>query len=72
MLPLLETWWPLIRADQAPAMPPQPGGTFHLQKDLDPFRHVLAHRGWDTPVREVAALALAHDMIHRERRGNES
>jgi methionyl-tRNA formyltransferase len=68
MLALLETWWPVIRAGQAPAMPPEPVGTFHLQKDLEPFRHVLARRGWDTPVREVAALALVHETIHGDRR----
>ena len=40
------------------------GGTMHRRKDLEPFRHVLARQGWDTPVREVAALALDHVSIH--------
>ena len=63
---LLETWWPAIRAGQAPAVAQEPGGTLHLRKDLEPFKSVLARRGWDTPLREVAALALDHDRIHGE------
>ncbi len=68
MRALLETWWPAIRAGQAPRMAQEPGGTLHLKKDLEPYRQVLASRGWDTPIREVTALALDHDTIHGERR----
>jgi len=49
-------------------MTQEPGGTLHLRKDLEPFAQVLARRGWDTPVREIAALALDHDTIHGARR----
>ena len=65
---LLEAWWPALRAGQAARMTQEPGGALHLRKDLEPFRHVLARRGWDTPIREVAALAIDHDAIHGERR----
>ena len=68
MRALLETWWPAIRAGQAPRMAQEPGGTLHLKKDLEPYRQVLASLGWDTPIRELAALALDHETIHGERR----
>lgn len=68
MRALLETWWPALRAGQAPRVTLEPGGTLHLRKNLEPFRHVLARRGWDTPIREIGALALDHDAIHGERR----
>ena len=68
MRALLGIWWPALVAGQAPRVTQKPGGTLHLRKDLEPFRHVLARRGWDTPIREVAALALDHDAIHGERR----
>lgn len=64
MRALLEALWPAIRAGQAPRTAQEPGGTVHRRKDLEPFRHVLARQGWDTPVREVAALALDHVTIH--------
>lgn len=41
-------------------------GPNFLKKDLEPLRQVLARRGWDTPIREVAALD--HDTIHGARR----
>jgi methionyl-tRNA formyltransferase len=68
MRALLEIWWPALVAGQAPRVTQEPGGTLHLRKDLAPFRHVLARRGWDTPIRKVAALALDHHAIHGERR----
>ena len=66
MRALLETSWPANRAGQAPRKAQEPGGTLHLKKDLEPFRQILARRGWDTPIREVAALD--HDTIHGARR----
>jgi len=68
MCALVEKWWPALRAGQAPRLAQEPGGTLHLRKDLEPFRQALAGRGWDTPIREIAALALDHDAIHGERR----
>lgn len=68
MRALLETWWPAIRAGQAPRLAQEPGGTLHLKKDLEQYRQILASLGWDTPIREIAALALDHDAIHGERR----
>ena len=68
MRALLETWWPALRAGRAPRIAQEPGGTFHVKRDLDGFRQVFAGRGWDTPIRDVAALALDHDSIHGERR----
>jgi methionyl-tRNA formyltransferase len=66
MRELLTAWWPAIRRGQAPRMTQEPGGTFHLRKHLHPFGHALARRGWDTPIREIAALALDHATIHGE------
>jgi folate-dependent phosphoribosylglycinamide formyltransferase PurN len=63
---LLTAWWPAIRKGHAPRLAQEPGGTSHLRKHLDPFGYALARRGWDTPVREIAALALEHDTIHGE------
>ena len=68
MRALLESSWSALRAGQAPRIAQEPGGTLHLRKDLEPFRRVLASRGWDTPIREVAALALDHATAHGERR----
>jgi methionyl-tRNA formyltransferase len=68
MRALLEASWPMLRAGQAPRIAQEPGGTLHYRKDLEPFRHVLAGRGWDTPIREVAALALDHAAVHGDRR----
>lgn len=68
MRALLETWWPALRVGQATRVTQEPGGTLHFRKDREAFEQVLARRGWDTPIREVAALALDHDAIHGERR----
>jgi len=64
MLALLERWWPALRGGQAPGVAQEPGGTLHLRRHLEPFRSVLEQGGWDTPLREVAALALDHDALH--------
>jgi len=60
--------WPEIRVGQARRGPQEEGGTFHLKSDREPFEYLLAARGWDTPVRELAALHLDHEKIHQRSR----
>jgi methionyl-tRNA formyltransferase len=68
---LLLTWWPLIRWGRAPRAPQDPGGTLHRKGEREAFAAVLAARGWDTPISEVAALRLDHETIHgRREHGN--
>jgi methionyl-tRNA formyltransferase len=64
MRALFATWWPALRAGQGPRIAQEPGGTLHVKKDIEPFWNVIARRTWDTPISEVAALALDHEAIH--------
>lgn len=50
--------WPLIATGNAPRMKQASGGSFHRIKDKDEFKHVLAEKGWDTPVEELSGLAV--------------
>ena len=50
--------WPLIAAGNAPRMKQPSGGSFHRIKDKAKFKHVLAEKGWDTPVEELRGLAV--------------
>jgi hypothetical protein len=69
---LFAAWWPEIRKGLAPRGPQEPGGTFHLRSDRAAFEHLLAARGWDTPVRELAGLRLDHERIHERNRRHET
>jgi len=68
---LFHAWWPLIREGRAPRARQEPGGSVHLRRDRDAFASVLAARGWDTPIQEVAALRLDHETIHGRGRHGE-
>lgn len=60
--------WPMIREGGASRASQEQGGSFHVRRDRAAFAGVLAARGWDTPIREVAALRLDHETIHGRRR----
>ncbi len=64
---LFSAWWPQVCQGSAPRVRQEAGGTFHLKKDLAEFEYLLAARGWDTPVQELATLRLDHEKIHRRR-----
>jgi methionyl-tRNA formyltransferase len=64
---LFSAWWPLVCEGSAPRIRQETGGTFHLKRDRAEFEYLLAARGWDTPVQELATLHLDHEKIHRRR-----
>jgi methionyl-tRNA formyltransferase len=69
---LFAAWWREIRLGLAPRGRQAPGGTFHLRSDREPFEHLLAARGWNTPVCELAGLRLDHGKIHERNRRHET
>lgn len=61
---LFATWWPEIREGRCRRVKQEVGGTFHLKRHREPFESLLAKRGWDTPIRELAECRLDHQKIH--------
>jgi len=57
---LFKKIWPEIKSGRAPRTKQAPGGTFHLKKDRAAFEYLLAAKGWDTPLSELAGLKLDH------------
>ncbi|HEX5270819.1 MAG TPA: formyltransferase family protein [Gemmataceae bacterium] len=47
--------WPLIRGGRRRRWPQPPGGTSHRLRDKERVAHLLAERGWDTPVEALVA-----------------
>ena len=57
ILQLFQEEWPGIMSGRAPLRPQGPGGSFHLLKDKKPYLHLIAGKGWDTPVAELTGKA---------------
>lgn len=54
---LFETQWPIVVRGASNRIAQPPGGTLHRLKDKEPFMHLLADKGWDTPVEELVGKA---------------
>jgi len=54
MVELFIEWWPRIRSSEAPAIPQEGRGSFHLSREGAEIRATLPN-GWDTPVQTIWA-----------------
>ena len=61
MVALFEKQWPLLASSQVPRQEQPNGGNGHRVKDKERFSHLLAAKGWNTPVRELIGKGLAQD-----------
>jgi methionyl-tRNA formyltransferase len=55
---LFKQYWLAIANGEAPRRQQPSGGSFHLTSDKEMFLHLLAEKGWDTPVEELVGRAL--------------
>ncbi len=65
ILALFREHWPLIMRGEVQGRKQPPGGSFHRTKDKDRFTHLLADKGWDTPVVELVGKALINSKTRR-------
>ncbi len=65
IIELFKEYWPLIMQCKASRRKQIPGGSFHGVKDKRKFEHLLAQKGWDTPVKEI----MGKGLINSETRG---
>jgi len=55
---LFEQTWPSICLGEADSSPQSSGGSYHRLVDKQPYMHLLAEKGWDTPVMDLRGKAL--------------
>lgn len=53
ILDLFRAAWPVFLAGKLEPKPQPKGGSFHRRSDLEPLRHLLRDRGWDTPAEAI-------------------
>ena len=58
ILELFKIQWPLIMRGECSRKKQAPGGTYHCLKDKQAYMHLLADKGWHTPVAYL--LGKAH------------
>ena len=59
LLELFKIQWPLIMQGECSRKKQAPGGTYHGLKDKQAYVHLLADKGWDTPVEYLLGKALS-------------
>lgn len=59
ILELFKIQWPLIMRGECSRKKQAPGGTYHRLKDKQAYVHLLADKGWDTPVNYLLGKALS-------------
>lgn len=64
---LFAEYWPVIKAGTAPRMNQEGEGTVHRMKEKERFDVLLQERGYDTPIKVLAALGLTHGAIHGQK-----
>ncbi len=57
IIDLFKAEWPNIRQSKAKRLPQGPGGSFHFIKDKKKYEHLLAEKGWDTPINSLIGKA---------------
>ena len=60
IIDLFKTEWPSIRQSKTKRIPQGPGGSFHSVTDKRKFEHLLADKGWDTPVEYLIGKAYEY------------
>ena len=58
ILKLFQHYWPLIAEGKTSRRKQPRGGSFHSMRDKKTFEHLLAEKGWDTPVSTLIGKAL--------------
>jgi methionyl-tRNA formyltransferase len=58
IIELFKIQWPLIMQAKCARQKQAPGGTYHGLKDKEPYLHLMADNGWDTPVEYLLGKAL--------------
>ncbi len=58
ILELFKIQWPLIMRGECLRKKQAPGGTYHRLKEKQAYMHLLADKGWDTPVEYLLGKAL--------------
>jgi methionyl-tRNA formyltransferase len=51
--------WPQIVAGTAARRRQPPGGTYHAARELTQYEHLLAEKGWQTPVADIRKAGAA-------------
>lgn len=64
ILCLFEKLWPQIRSGRAPRYTQQGKGTLHRLQDKEHFKNLLAEKGYDILIKDLAVLHLNHKSIH--------
>ena len=59
---LFREYWPKIMDGQVQRLKQPVSGSSHRLEDKRRFEHLLAERGWNTPVKELVAKALSPDL----------
>lgn len=59
ILELFKIQWPLIMRGECSRKKQVPGGSYHCLKDKQAYMHLLADKGWDTPVEYLLGKALS-------------
>lgn len=55
---LLENWDTILKQELTPVPQDLNGGSMHRLKDKEPYLHLMAENGWDTPVGSLKGMAL--------------
>ena len=58
ILKLFRSYWPQIRREKCHRSRQLPGGTYHRLEDKEPYLHLLAAKGWNSPVAGLIGKAL--------------
>lgn len=64
ILCLFEKLWPQIRSGRALRYKQQGEGTLHRLQDKEHFKNLLAEKGYDILIKDLAVLHLNHKSIH--------
>jgi len=56
---LFREYWPKIMGGQVQGLKQPVSGSFHRLEDKHRFEHLLAEKGWNTPVKEIVAKAFS-------------
>ena len=62
IIELFRLHWPLIKVGRFDRRKQPPGGTHHRLVDKEPYRHLFADQGWNTPVASLVGKALNNSM----------